>query len=249
MIPDGAQFEEYVSSYLRTLEAFPGGTCPVPVESLRYFFDSKALNIPGNGMPSQVESDLPRFSSIRFNNAVVYDRNTIDKVTLNAKQIFATLSEAIGDPQTAINCSKLLTQATLGEPATNFHLKFSNENLEYSMTNQVSTDIVLNTVNAAKEPLEEIELFFHLILGIHDRSKIETAKSADDLYVQGYCLITRTIVIARESLKLGVTENASVNDIYSPFFRSKEEVMTHLDDQINMESTLKVPQGWHCIIA
>jgi hypothetical protein len=249
--PAGA---DTVSAYVRMLEEFPGEERSIPQGSLSYFFSSAALNVPGRtDMPSQVEADLLRFTSMHFNDTVIYDKHSSEqKITMSENQIFDLLKTDLKDKDAAFHCSQLLTQATLAGPTLDFYQKFANAQLGYSITNQLSTDFVLKTCDSNGKTLKNITLYSHLILGVHDVSDIAQALRSDDLYVQGYCLITRTITIPFESLKIGSTKDGTIEDTYSRFFISTDEVLQYLDALIDEETLPKPPEeipAGYCIIA
>jgi hypothetical protein len=243
---------ETVWRYVNELKNFKGEVITNPPESLSYFFDSVAMNRPGSSdLTRDAEVDLARFCSIRLNSKVIYDTRIEPNHTVTAVEIYEKLKTAFSDHKTARNCSQLLTQATFAEPAIFFTSKFSHIPLKFSITSQYTTDIVVNTLDANEQPLDNVSLFFHLILAIQDQSNIDEVESGDQLPIQGFSVITREIVIPRESLSQKATKGASIKDHYSMFFDTKEEAFNYLHQLIEKENILPVSEYSYfgCIIA
>lgn len=242
-----------VWGFVTKLKEFQGENINIPPETLDYFFNSATMNQPGQTLlPQQVEVDLSRFYSIRLNGSILYDKHQEAQISMTPPQIFYKLKECLSDFDIALNCSKLLTQATFAEPTKDFFQKFTHFPLQYMMTNQFTTDIVVNTLDRENKPLNTIALYFHVILAIQDHSGIHEVTKSEDLFIQGYCLISRQILIPKESLKQGVSTGATIQDCYSKFFETKDEVFAHLDSLIAEESTLPLPANppsGSCIIA
>ncbi len=249
--PNGAEF---VYSYLRDLKEFPGETTSIPLEDLADFFNSNEVGPSRKSpLPSQVEVDLPRFYSMRLNSTVLYDKHVDDKPASEAIEIYKLIESAFKDATLALNCSKLLTQATFAGPTVDFFQKFTNPGLKFLTTCQETTAVVVITSDSTGEPLNQVELYFHVIFPIQDFSKINEAVKPCDCPVLGYFLITRTILIPRESLKSASTYGASIKDTYSKYYPpDKQKVIEDLKDMIKKETLPKQPQQLipgYCIIA
>jgi hypothetical protein len=237
-----------VWKYVTKLKEFQGEVRTIPPESLNYYFKSPEMVKRGETeLSGQVEVDLSRFYSIRLNGNILYDRRRNANDTMAPSDIFSHLKVAFSDKTVAKNCSQLMTQATFSGPAKDFYHKFTHLKLHYTISDQFSTDIIVNTFDKDKNPLDMIQLHINMILAIRDLAKLDHVDSSDDLFIQGCCVVSRSILIPRESLQTGVSKGATIQDTYSKFFETKKEAFSHLEELIAEQSV--APVGNNCIIA
>lgn len=219
-IPSQAKTME---EYYKFLEASSAHTVKLPAEAINRSLKDIFLNYPGQMsirmnheffvMREQNEKDLPRYSSLKINDQVLYTDETIGSIGEDDQEriqlIFAQfLPECENDFNMVENLITLFTQGSVGLATKQIYDAFSNRSLDIFVIPEKGKHVAIRTRNLDGILAPHIIIHYTVIFKLN---KLEDRGPVPFKTIY----YSRITTIGRNDLKTGNVKNGAVKESFS----------------------------------
>lgn len=206
-----------IEEYHKFLSAFSARSNNLPALAVQRMLKNFFLNNPGQYtirvnndflvMREQSEKDLPRLSSLKLNEQMVYTSETIEKIGTDDQErlqyIFEKLLQECESNFVIVeNLITLFTQGCFGSLTKEIYRTFSNHPLNIFVVACKKKDVALYTKN------NHITIIYTISFKLN---RLEDGELVHFKTIR----CSRVTIVAKEDLKTGTVNNASINETYN----------------------------------